>query len=133
MLDKAPLQWASRGEPAKLEEFIPRSWQKPGFQRRTKLTHLAFLDICREHGVTSEAAAWTLAEDFESKSDRGLMAYLLENDVGAAMAKVQAAMSAAEASRRAKLSRMDILEVGEYFSGARTFAIFTILITCSIL
>ena len=108
-LDQSPLQWARGGNPANLEEFVPRPWQAPGFQRKAKLTHLSFLDLCREHGVSSEGAAWVLAGKLESEGDRGLQAYLLENDPAAAIAKVRSAMAAMEAGRRAQLTRMDIL------------------------
>eukprot|EP00973_Karenia_brevis_P024965 3441341-Karenia_brevis.AAC.1 len=40
MLDKDYTQWAKDGHPARLEEFIPRPWQKEGFQRkRQKFGH----------------------------------------------------------------------------------------------
>ena len=109
-LDKDPVQWARAGEPAGFDQFIPRSWQKEGYQRKTKMSHLAFLDICREHSVTSEVAAWALAEQLEKRGDRGLMAYLLENDPAAVLSKVRSAMSAFDENRRGQLGRMQILQ-----------------------
>ena len=115
MLDQAAIQWAKHGDPAKFEEFIPKQWQKSGFQRKTKMSNLAFLDICKEHQVQTEAAAWALAEDLEGKGDRALMAYLWENDASSALAKVQLAVGAKEAARRGKLGRMEILrETAEF-------------------
>ena len=108
-LDHAYEQWAKDGSPARVEEFIPRPWQKQGFQRKTKMNHLTFLDVCRENEVKTETAAWALAEQLEGKGDRGLMAYLLENDASASMAKVVRATTAKETARRASLTRMEIL------------------------
>ena len=108
-LDQGYVQWAKDGNPARLEEFIPSTWAKPGFQRRTKLSHIAFLDICRANEVDTEPAAWALAEKLEETGDRGLMAYLFDNDVGAVLAKVRLASEAKEITRRAGLSRMQIL------------------------
>ncbi len=110
MLDHHYTQWAQDGNPAKLEEFIPRPWKKEGFVRKTKMTHIAFLDLCRNNEVTTEEGAWALAVDLESKGDKGMMAYLLEADVPAIMAKVRQAAGAKEGARRAKLSRMEILQ-----------------------
>ena len=108
-LDQDYVQWALDGNPARLEEFIPRPWQKQGYQRRTKMSPLAFLDLCREHEIQTEPAAWALAEQLENKGDRALMAFLLENDVGGALAKVRSATTAKVTARRATLTRMDIL------------------------
>ena len=114
-LDHGYVQWSKDGIPARLEEFIPRLWQKEGFQRRTKLSHLAFLNVCRENEIKTETAAWALAERLESKGDNALMSYMMENDAPAAIAKVVKATSAKEVARRATLSRMDILrEVFEH-------------------
>ena len=110
MLDKTPKQWAAQGVPAKLEEHIPRAWRQPGFVRKVKMAPLAFLDVCRKHNVKTEEGAWALAADFEEKGDKGLMAFLFENEVEAALAKVQKATGAKENARRGKLTRLEILE-----------------------
>ena len=108
-LDQHFMQWAKNGCPADLAEFIPRPWAKEGFVRKTKMTYLAFLDLCRKHSVTTETAVWALAADLEEKGDKGLMAYLMAADVPGVMAKVAQAVGAKETARRSKMSRMDIL------------------------
>lgn len=110
MLDQSPTQWVAMGQAVKLEEHVPRHMRQPGFVRKVKLTPLAFLGLCREHNVATEDEAWALAADLEEKVDKGLMAYLLENDVAAAVEKVNKAKGAKETTRRAKLTRLQILE-----------------------
>ncbi len=110
MLDKSPLQWVASGTPVPLEEHIPRHMRQQGYVRKMKLTPLAFPDLCREHDVTTEADAWALAAELEEKGDKGLMAFLLENDVAAAVGKANKARGAKETARRAKLTRMQVLE-----------------------
>ena len=109
LLDQAPEQWSRDGNPAHFDEFIPTHMQKPGYQRKTKMSHLVFLDTCREHEVKNETDAWALAEELQGKGDRSLMAYMMDNDVAASIAKVQLAVGAKEAARRGKLGRMQIL------------------------
>ena len=109
-LDHNYTQWAASGTPAKLEEHIPRNWQQPGFVRKTKMTSLVFLSVCREHNVKTENQLWALANDFEDKGDMGLMAFLMENDAAAALDKVSKALGAKENVRREKMTRLEILE-----------------------
>ena len=76
-LDQNPVQWAKPpGTPCRLQDFIPRKWQAPGFVRQTRMTALAFYDQCKEHGVASEKEAWELAADLDAKGDRGCMAFM---------------------------------------------------------
>jgi hypothetical protein len=110
MLDKAPTQWVAAGTVVKLEEHVPRHMRQPGHVRKVKLTPLAFLELCRQHNVTTEDEAWALGTDLEEKGDKGLLAYLLENDVASALAKTNKARAAKETARRAKLTRLQILE-----------------------
>ena len=110
MLDKTPTQWVASGSPVPLVEHLPRYMRQPGFVRKVKLAPLAFLDLCREHNVTTEEDAWALGAEFEEKGDKGLMAFLLDNDVAVAVEKANKARGAKETARRAKLTRMQILE-----------------------
>ena len=109
-LDKSPYQWAKSGDPVKFSEILPRKWQADGFTRRSKLTPLAVLNLCREHSITTEEQIWALALDFESKSDRALLSYLMESDVAGTLAKVDQALTAKEKLRRGQLTRIQILE-----------------------
>jgi len=81
-----------------------------GFQRKLKLSPLAFLDLCRNHSIQTEDELWALAWDLEAKGDKALMAYAMENDVEAALVKVGKAMGARETLARASMTRMDILK-----------------------
>ena len=110
LLDHDYTQWEVNGNPEPLEEFIPRSMKAEGFVRKCKMTPLAFLDVCRNNGVDTEEQLWALAVDLEEKGDKGLMAYLLEVDVSAALAKVRKVVGAKQAAERAKLSRIEILQ-----------------------
>ncbi len=109
-LDQNPYQWAKSGAPTKFEDVIPRKWQAGGFTRRTKLTHTAFLELCREHNVQDEDQAWAIALDLEEKGDKGLTTYLMENEAAASLAKVERSRQAREAAERAKMSRLEILK-----------------------
>ncbi len=109
-LDKDPVQWHRQGCPTPFEQFLPRRWQQPGFVRKTRLTNLAFFDLCREHALQTETELWAKATELSDAGDRGLLAYLLEADAGAQLAKVLQATGAQEATRRAKLSREALLE-----------------------
>ena len=110
MLDQSPTQWVKTGTPVPLEEHIPRHMRQQGFVRKCKLTWLGFLGLCRDNNVTTETEAWALASDLEEKGDKALMAFLGEGDAAAALAKVNKARSAKENARRAKLTRMQILQ-----------------------
>ena len=110
MLDQSPTQWVAAGTPVKLEEHLPRHMRQAGFVRKCKLTPLAFLDLCRNNNVTDETEAWALASDLEEKGDKALMGFLMEGDAAAALEKVNKARAAKENARRAKLTRMQILE-----------------------
>lgn len=109
-LDQNRTQWAASGHPAKLEEHIPRQWQTVGFVRKTKMTWLAFLNVCREHNIETEGQLWALATDLEEKGDKGLLAFLGENDAGKELCKARKAMGAKETARRQKLTRLQVLE-----------------------
>ena len=109
-LDQAPTQWARNGHPMKFEDVIPKKWLAKGFVRKMRLTHVTFLDVCRQHGVRTEDGLWALAGEMEESGDRGLMSFLMENDVGVALDRAVKAMDAKEASRRSKLTRLDILQ-----------------------
>ena len=50
-------------------EVIPRKWQGEGFQRKVRLTSLAFLAICRDNNISTEEELWALAVDYEAKGD----------------------------------------------------------------
>ena len=104
------VQWAKSGDPTKFEDVIPRKWLASGFQRKLKLSPLAFLDLCRNHSIQTEDELWALAWDLEAKGDKALMAYAMENDVEAALVKVGKAMGARETLARANMTRMDILK-----------------------
>ena len=110
LLDKAPTQWVPNGAPVPLEEHLPRHMRQPGFVRKVKLTNLAFLDFVRNHSLKTEEEAWALATDLEEKGDKGLMAFLLDNDVATQLAKAHKAVHAKENARRSKLTRVQILE-----------------------
>jgi hypothetical protein len=109
-LDKSPRQWHRQGCPTPFEQYLPRRFQQPGFVRKTRLTPLAFFDLCRQHGLRTETELWAKATELSDAGDRGLLAYLLEADAGTQLAKVLQATGAQEAARRAKLSREALLE-----------------------
>ena len=110
LLDHKYTQWAQGGNPADLDEYIPRHWKGANFVRKAKLTPMGFLGICRDHSVQTEDELWALAVDLESKGDKGLMAHLLEIDVPATLGKVKRVVNAKQAAERAKMSRMELLE-----------------------
>jgi len=110
MLDHGYVQWAKNGAPMQLNEIIPKYMQKEGFVRKTKLTPMAFLDLCRNNNLYTEKDVWAFATSLEEKGDKGLMAYLMEGDVAVMMARVLKAVGSKEAQRREKLSRIQILE-----------------------
>ena len=110
MLDQSPEQWARNGSTMKFEDSIPRKWQAQGFTRQTGMTPLAFLDLMRDNAVKSESEAWALANALEEKGDRGLMGYMMANDVPAMMEKVSKATSAKATVERSRMTRMQILE-----------------------
>ena len=60
MLDHEYTQWAKDGNPASLEEFIPRQWKAEGFVRKARMTPLTFLDVCRNNAVETEEQVWAL-------------------------------------------------------------------------
>lgn len=110
MIDAHPHQWAKCGSPTRFEDVIPPKWQQPGFTRKTQMTHLAFLELCREHSITDETSAWSVAADLEAAGDKGLMAFLFANDVGAAVSKARQAIEAHGNSQRSRMTRIDILK-----------------------
>lgn len=114
-LDKAPEQWKKDGsQPTPLKEFLPLRFRKPGFVRQTKLTPLAFFDLCAKLEVTTEEALWAKATDLSEQGDRALLSFLLESDSGTYLAKVVKAQQAKETLRRSQLTREQLLD--EYFT-----------------
>ena len=113
-LDKDYEQWHVAGTPTPLEQFLPRKWQAEGFIRHPRLTPLAFYDLCEKFKISDVDQLWVKAIELSSTGDRGLHAFLMENDGSAALAKVQQAFEAKEKVRRAKLTREQLLE--EYVS-----------------
>jgi len=109
-LDQDPRQWAKSGSPTPLEQFLPKRWQEPGFSRQTRLTPLAFFDLCVRHNVVTETGLWAKAQELSEQGDRGMLAYVLEHDGEAQLAKVLKATSAKELARRQTLTREALLE-----------------------
>jgi len=109
-LDQSPEQWHANGTPSRFEDFLPRRWQQPGFVRATKLSNLAFYELCVEHGLTTETAVWAKATELSQSGDKGLLAYVLDTDVETQFAKVLRATKAQEQARRATLTRVQLLE-----------------------
>ena len=110
-LDKAPEQWKKDGsQPTPLKEFLPLRFRQPGFVRHTRLTPLAFFDLCAKHKVATEEALWAKATDLSDQGDRALLSFLLENDAGTYFAKVVKAQQAKETLRRSHLTREELLE-----------------------
>ena len=112
-LDKDPDQWAKEGQPVPLKEFLPKRWHQEGLVRKTRLSSLSFFDLCRQHGISSVEALWAKATELSETGDRGLLAYLLDNDGEGQFGKVLKALGAEESQRRAKLTREALLE--EYY------------------
>lgn len=73
-LDKDPEQWAKVGQPTPFEQFLPRRFQQPGFVRHTRLTPLAFHDLCVPHQVANETQLWAKATELSEQGDHGLHA-----------------------------------------------------------
>ena len=90
-LNQKFVQWAREGDPTPHLQFPPERWQQEGFARRTRLTGLELFDLCKEHNLTTEAGLWTKAEAPSEAGDRGLLAFLLENDYQTYLAKVTTA------------------------------------------
>ena len=115
-LDPNPVQWIKQGVPVPIKDFVPLRMQKPGFVRQPRLTPLNFFDICQEHGFENEDQLWAKAVEMSATGDRALLAFLMDNDVRAAFAKVQTAFAAKEKARRATLTREALLE--EFFAAS---------------
>ena len=114
-VDTAPDQWKQDGsQPTPLKEFLPRRFRQPGFVRQTKLTPLAFFDLCAKLELATEEALWAKATDLSDQGDRALLSFLLENDAGTYFAKVVKAQQAKETLRRSHLTREQLLD--EYFT-----------------
>ena len=109
-LDRSFKQWAKNGDPTPHEQFLPERWRQDGFVRRTQLTGLQFFDLCKEHNLSTEEALWAKAETLSESGDRGLLAFLLDNDYQTYLGKVRKAVQAKEKLRRASLSRTQLLE-----------------------
>lgn len=112
-LDQAPVQWHKDGCPVPFEDFLPRHWQQPGFVRPTRLTNLAFYELTRNHGIRDETDLWAKAVELSESGDKGLLAYLLDNDAEAQLNKVLKATDAQEKAKRAKKGRVEVLQ--DYF------------------
>ena len=109
-LDQNPVQWAKSGAPTPFEQFLPKRWLQPGFVRQTRLTNLAFYDLCVKHVVKTDEELWAKATELNEQGDRAMLAYLLEHDGEGQLAKVVKATSAAERVRRKTLTREALLE-----------------------
>lgn len=109
-LDQDPRQWHKDGCPAPFEDYLPRRWQQPGFVRATRLTNLAFYELVREHDIQDETELWAKATELSDGGDKGLLAYLMDTDAETQLAKVLKATGAQAKARRAKKSRVEVLE-----------------------
>lgn len=110
MLDQAPTQWAENGMPMSFEDVIPRKWKQEGFIRRGQLTPFKFLELCREHTIRTEPEIWALATDLEKQGDKGLLAFLMENEAGLLLERARKAMDAKAEVERAKMTRLEIMK-----------------------
>lgn len=115
-LDQAPEQWHKNACPAPFDDFLPRVWQQPGFVRTTRLSNLAFYELTRTHDIRDENDLWAKATELSETGDKGLLAYLLDNDAETQLGKVLKATDAQEKARRAKKSRVEVLQ--EYFDSS---------------
>ena len=79
-IDRAPEQWVRQGVPVPLGEFLPMRMQNPNFTRKTRLSNLAFFDLCKKHAIDSVEKLWVKATELNDAGDRGLLAYLLDQD-----------------------------------------------------
>ena len=109
-LDNEPHQWAKEGAPVPLQEFLPKRCLQEGFVRKTRLSSLAFFDLCRQHNVVTTQGLSAKATELGEAGDRGMLAYLLDNDGEGQFAKVLKALTAQERQRRAGLTREALLE-----------------------
>ena len=109
-LDPEPRQWHKDGCPAPFEDFLPRRWQQPGFVRPTRMSNLAFYELCVEHGIRDETTLWAKATELKDSGDKGLLSYLLDTDAETQLGKALKAVDAQEKARRAQLSRVQVLE-----------------------
>ena len=109
-LDKDPKQWHKDGTPTPFEQVLPRRWQQQGFVRHTRMTSLAFYELCRQHHLDNTTDLWAKATELSEAGDKALLAYLLDSDAEAQLAKVLRGVAAQENARRAKLSREAVLE-----------------------
>jgi hypothetical protein len=109
MLDRSYLQWAATGAPSRFEDIVPKKWQADGFIRRSKVTAIGFLEICRHNNIRTEDEAWALATEQEEQGDKGLLTFLLESDVPAAIGKVKKVVGAKATLERAGNTRLQIL------------------------
>ena len=109
-LDKDYEQWHVCGLPTPLEQFLPRRYQTEGFVRHSRMTPLAFYDLCVKYNLQDMDQVWAKAAALSDLGDRVLLAYLLENDGSSSLGKVLKAQQAKEKVRRAGLSREQLLE-----------------------
>jgi hypothetical protein len=109
-LDKDYDQWHVGGLPTPLEQFLPRRYQTEGFVRHSRLTPLAFYDLCVKYNLQDVDQVWAKATALSELGDRALLSYLLENDCSSCLGKVLKAQQAKEKVRRAGLSREQLLE-----------------------
>ena len=67
--------WAKPpAEPTPLDQFLPVRWQRAGYVRPTRLSNLAFYDLCKEHEVKNEDELWAKASELSEAGDRGMVA-----------------------------------------------------------
>ena len=107
-LDKEPFHWPPQAMP--LVQCIPQKWRGDGFVRKNRMTAIQFYDTCQELNITSEDHLWTVAQQLSEKGDRGLLAYLMENDPTRALNKVLRSGAAKEAMARRMKTRLQILQ-----------------------
>ena len=63
-LDHNYEHWAKPpAEPTPLDRFLPVRWQRAGYVRPTRLSNLAFYDLCKEHEDKSEEELWAKASE----------------------------------------------------------------------
>ena len=109
-LDADYVQWHKAGTPTPVNQVVPRRLQGEGFVRKVRMTNLAFYDLCVQHNLRTQDQVWAKANELDEQGDRALLAYLLDNDGGASLAKVLQAATSKERLRRAALTREQLLE-----------------------
>ena len=109
-IDHEYKQWARTGQPTPLQEFLPSRFLSPGFRRKTRMSSLAFADVCIRHSIDSVDDLWVKAAELSRGGDRGLLSYLMDNNAEAQLNKVLKGKCAEERARRGQLTREALLE-----------------------